>query len=73
MEVFNVSRIHTAFGIFRISGLWSNHNIVDINIHSIEVLSTDGWVLLDQSSINVMTLMSNITPTLQAHLQAKGL
>jgi hypothetical protein len=73
VKVFNVSRIQTAFGIFRISGIWSNHNIADINIHSIELMGTDGWVLLDQSSINVITLMSNITPTLQTHLLAKGL
>jgi hypothetical protein len=70
---FNISRINTPLGIFRVSGLWSYENIpaLHINIDSIEVMGTDGWVLLNQSSDHVIELVKELTPILIIHLQKK--
>lgn len=70
MQIFNVSRIHTDFGIFKVSGEWSvKKNIAEnIKIHSIEVMGTDGWVLLEPSHNRSAELISKLQPLLLSHL-----
>ncbi|WP_157534163.1 hypothetical protein [Moritella sp. JT01] len=74
MNEFSISRINTDFGIFRISGLWSKESLesLRIDIHSIEVMGTDGWVLLNQSNEKVINLITDLMPTLKTHLLANS-
>jgi len=69
---FNISRINTDFGIFRISGFWSKESLdsFKVDICAIEIMGTDGWVLLNKSSNKVANLIADLIPTLQVHLQA---
>jgi len=73
MHNFNISRLNTDLGIFRLSGLSNNEKIdsAKIDIITIEVMGTDGWVLLNQSSDNVIKLIKELMPIIQAHLKAK--
>ncbi len=74
MHNFNISRLNTDLGIFRISGLSNNEKIDSekIDISTIEVMGTDGWVLLNQSSDKVIKLTKELMPIIQAHLKAKN-
>lgn len=74
MDNFNISRINTDLGIFRISGLWCNGNLEPskIDIESCEVMGTDGWALLDLSHDDVINLIRELTAAILAHLQAKS-
>ena len=73
MKPFNISRINTDKGIFRISGLYepSNNFNEELVVNSIEVMGTDGWVMLNQSSSEVIQLINNLAPTLLNHLAGK--
>ncbi|CAM4119429.1 hypothetical protein [Pseudoalteromonas ostreae] len=68
LESFNITRIDTEFGIFRISGLWDTLNMNALTIISIEIMGTDGWVLLNQTYDAVTKLIIDLIPTLQLHL-----
>ncbi len=70
MKLFKVSRIHTDFGIFKVSGEWSVKKTIaeNIKIHSIEVMGTDGWVLLDLNNCRSAELISKLQPLLLSHL-----
>jgi hypothetical protein len=70
VQAFNISRINTRFGIFRVSGLWRKDNleVVNIEITSIEIMGTDGWVLLDQSSDKVINLVADLIPIVQTQI-----
>ncbi len=74
MNNFNISRINTDLGIFRVSGLWCHENVraILVNIDSIEVMGTDGWVLLNQSSDRVIELLKELMPIFITHLQNKS-
>jgi hypothetical protein len=65
---FNISRINTTVGILRISGLWDANNIELFTINFMELMGTDGWMLLDHSSDKIMALITELTPMLQSHL-----
>jgi hypothetical protein len=75
VQSFNISRIGTEFGIFRISGLWrfgSSLNTPKVEVTIIEIMGTDGWVLLNQSSDKVINLIKDLIPIIHAHLEAKN-
>jgi len=74
VKKFTISRINTSLGIFRIAGYWCNESedACKIDISSIEMMGTDGWVLLNHASDNVMSLITKLTTTLTAHLLAKS-
>jgi hypothetical protein len=71
MNNFNISRINTGLGVFRLSGLWCNGNTeaIKIEIGSIEIMGTDGWVPLNKSSDNVINIIKELKPTLLDHLK----
>jgi len=73
VQIFNISRINTDFGIFRVSGEWSaiNPTIKDISLNSIEIMGTDGWVLLNKTCHSNAQLISNLLPQLLSHLLLK--
>jgi len=50
VKAFNISRITTNFGIFRISGLWDTQCCENMVIESIEQMGTNGWVFLNQAN-----------------------
>lgn len=74
MNNFTISRINTSLGIFRIAGFWcnENENACKIDITSIEIMGTDGWVLLNHASDDVISLIAELTPTLSVHLLVKS-
>ena len=73
MDNFNINRISTNVGIFRVSGSWRHEDLSAslINIDSIEIMGTDGWVLLKQSNDKVLKLVKELTPIFIIHLQGK--
>lgn len=70
MQFFNISRINTDFGIFRVSGDWcfKRPEVENINVKSIEIMGTDGWDLLDICSESNSQLINNLLPLLLTHL-----
>ena len=74
MQFFNISRINTDFGIFRVSGDWcfKKPKVENINIKSIEVMGTDGWVLLNSTSESNSQLINNLLPLFLSHLLLKN-
>ncbi|MCJ8294635.1 MAG: hypothetical protein MJK15_09530 [Colwellia sp.] len=73
MKTFNISRINTDFGTFRVSGDWyfETPEVEKINIKSIEVMGSDGWVLLNKTSESNSQLIINLLPLLLSHLLLK--
>ena len=74
MQFFNISRINTDFGIFRVSGDWcfKKPEVESINIKSIEVMGTDGWVLLNQTNESNSQLINKLLPLFLSHLLLKN-
>lgn len=64
---FEISRIHTPLGIFRVSGKVFDRN--DLAISQLEIMGTDGWLFLDIQSKKVVNLIKQLEPHLLAHLQ----
>lgn len=48
MKSFNISRLHSGIGIFRLSGIVYENNYVFFN--NADFLSTDGWQEIDIKS-----------------------
>tara|TARA_Y100000588_G_C14143436_1_gene877213 strand:+ start:268 stop:477 length:210 start_codon:yes stop_codon:yes gene_type:complete len=66
-QTFEISRIHTPLGIFRVSGeTFDQHTLV---ISQLEIMGTDGWLFLDIRSAQVANLIKQLRPHLQAHLK----
>ena len=74
MQFFNISRLKTDFGIFRVAGDWCSEKpgVENINIESIEVMGTDGWVMLDKSSKSNARLINSLLPLFLSHLLLKN-
>ncbi|AEE23755.1 hypothetical protein Glaag_2818 [Glaciecola sp. 4H-3-7+YE-5] len=74
VQLFNISRINTDFGIFRVSGDWcfKKPEVESISLKSIEVMGTDGWVLLNKTSESNSQLINNLLPLLLSHLLLKN-
>ena len=74
MKNFTISRIDTDLGVFRISGLWCKKNLapLSLDITLIEVMGTDGWLLLNHLADEVIILLEALTPTLFEHLQSRS-
>lgn len=81
MNAFSISRITSPKGIFRLSGRWRGPNADvlgknkgqsstdnTIELESIEVLGTDGWVRLKQSNPKVEQLITELAPFISEHL-----
>ncbi|MCL1049723.1 hypothetical protein L2755_08830 [Shewanella abyssi] len=76
MEVFNISRITTAEGIFKISGeaSISKPSTTDdqsISITALEIMSTDGWQALDVSADSVQALIVKLNSPILCHLKVE--
>jgi len=66
-QSFEISRIHTPLGIFRVSGEVSDKNALAIS--QLEIMGTDGWLFLDIQSKKVANLIQQLEPHLLTHLQ----
>lgn len=75
MRPFTISRLNSAQGIFKISGTFepSNFHKQSIKITSIEMMGTDGWILLNQKESPVIKLMNDLHSTMTHHLQTNDL
>ena len=75
MKSFTVSRLNTAQGTFKIVGLFEPKNklTLTIKITSIEMMGTDGWVLLDQTNITVINLINRLHSPISNYLQSHDL
>ncbi|RTR32212.1 hypothetical protein [Shewanella atlantica] len=75
MTTFTISRLHTTQGIYRLSGEWtmsdsSNGSLSNgLNIHTIDVMGTDGWLALKQESNT--ELIDKLRDEIVLHLQSK--
>ncbi|WP_133408166.1 hypothetical protein [Parashewanella tropica] len=74
MELFNISRINTELGIFRISGHLSAHlvNSEFISYKSLQIMGTDGWISLNVSSNENSQLLSDLKPIILQHLLSEN-
>ncbi|MBY8317885.1 hypothetical protein KW543_19195 [Vibrio fluvialis] len=69
MKTFEISRIHTSAGIFRLSGYVSiSGDRVTLEYHAAEFMGTDGWCELDIESEHVRSILAAIQPELIEHL-----
>ncbi|PKG74382.1 hypothetical protein CXF83_03810 [Shewanella sp. Choline-02u-19] len=76
MEVFKISRITAAEGIFKISGEVSTSKSSDtgkqsVRITALDIMSTDGWQALDISADPVQTLIHKLNPLILCHLEVE--
>lgn len=77
MQVFNISRLTTEKGIFRIAGS-SAVNMPNgavqppIHITSLEIMSTDGWQALDISADSLQPLLNELTSQVIEHLKIEN-
>ncbi len=65
MIPFSISRIDTPQGIFKVTGVYSNN---DVMLSTLSMMGTDGWVNFDINKPNVKSTILTITPQLLAHL-----
>lgn len=72
MKAFEISRINTKYGIFRVAGEWceKKHRTNDLEISLLEIMSTDGWSELELFSDNSRELINRIKPKLLEHLKS---
>ena len=70
MKIFEISRINTDYGTFRVVGQWCDKKceISDLSISLLEIMSTDGWSELELSSNNSQALIGKIKPYLLEYL-----
>ena len=75
MKPFTVSRLNTEQGTFKITGLFEPKNRLTftIKITSIEMMGTDGWVLLDQTNITIINLINHLHSPISNYLQTHDL
>ncbi|WDD97048.1 hypothetical protein [Thalassomonas actiniarum] len=75
MLPFHISRIHTAQGIFRLSGYWQGQcrqqPVARLEVEAIEILGTDGWQALASACRKSDDLLGQLKPELLRHLQEK--
>ena len=77
MQVFNISRLTTEKGIFRIAGSLAvnmPNGAVQPPIHitSLEIMSTDGWQALDISADSLQPLLNELTSPVIEHLKIEN-
>jgi len=65
-EKFSISRLHTSQGVFRLEGVLPS--LGEVSITKIEILGTDGWLLLALSDSKVMSLCDNLHGEILLHL-----
>ncbi|MCE2596464.1 hypothetical protein K6Y31_16835 [Motilimonas cestriensis] len=73
MAQFSISRLHTSQGIFRLTGDQGcndpvNPESVRIEVETIDVMGTDGWVALDVKASKTQQLLLQIDPEIVSHL-----
>lgn len=69
MKDFNISRINTVAGIFRLSGkvILINHNF-EFEFSHVDIMSTDGWCQLDIQSKSTKSILDKIKLDVSKHL-----
>ncbi|MEZ9820840.1 hypothetical protein AB4238_09520 [Shewanella sp. 10N.286.45.A1] len=77
MQVFNISRLTTEKGIFRIAGSSAVNRPngavqPPIHITSLEIMSTDGWQALDISADSLQPLLNELTSPVIEHLKIEN-
>ncbi|EPN4935142.1 hypothetical protein ACT0UY_003721 [Vibrio fluvialis] len=69
MKTFEISRIHTPAGIFRLSGyVCTSGDRVTLEYRTAEFMGTDGWCELDIESEHARSILAAIQPELIEHL-----
>jgi len=72
MKKFHITRINTLKGIFKITGHWQQTPDQMI-LTQLEVMSTDGWQVLELKHQEVVKLIKTIEQQIFSHLQAPDL
>ncbi|ACJ31299.1 hypothetical protein swp_4663 [Shewanella piezotolerans WP3] len=77
MQVFNISRLTTEKGIFRIAGqlavkMPNETAQPPIIITSLEIMSTDGWLALDISADSLQPLLNELISLVVEHLKIEN-
>jgi len=68
---FTINRITTNSGIFKVQGLWCSkyENRDSVDITSLQVMGTDGWVCLNHESKECAQCINKLLPELWLHLK----
>jgi len=71
MQAFNISRLHTDCGIFKLSGTvrWSVQPYL-IEYQQAYFMGTDGWCALDLNNPHAVALLANMQTQVLLHLQS---
>ncbi|MGY3572596.1 hypothetical protein [Vibrio paucivorans] len=66
---FNISRINTPIGIFRLSGdISESEQPPTLTYNDAEFMGTDGWVLINTASEHGSSILTQIEPYVLEHL-----
>ena len=68
MPTFNITRLHTKLGIFRLKGIQGSVQLERITITEIEILGSDGWVILDLNNNKIINLITGLHNEIMLHL-----
>lgn len=67
VKKFNISRLNTPEGIFKVEGQWhAPHQ--KIIVSQLEIMSTDGWQILDLKHDTIISLISLVENYIYQHL-----
>ncbi|MDB1125084.1 hypothetical protein [Vibrio algarum] len=68
---FEISRLNTSIGIFKLSGEFSDSSdIIMVNYSSAEFMGSDGWVAINIDSQAGLLLLNKIPTDVIKHLTA---
>ncbi len=71
LQAFNISRLHTDCGIFKLSGtVHRSARPQQIAYQQAFFMGTDGWCALDLSNPHAVALLAKIQPQVLQHLQS---
>ncbi|WP_298768824.1 hypothetical protein [uncultured Shewanella sp.] len=72
MPAFNITRIHTPKGIFKLTGKTvADTGSTKLQVDTLDILGTDGWITLDIYACHTQTLIHLIEDDCLQHLQEK--
>jgi hypothetical protein len=71
MSSFNITRLHTEQGIFRLKGMQDDDQPLKITVLEIEMLGTDGWIMLDINNSKVLNFIDCLHDDIAQHLSPK--
>ena len=72
---FSISRLNTSMGIIRAKGEWPQNMLTmtspELTIFTLDIMGTDGWVALDITLPDTLTVIDKLNSEILQHLQTR--